>query len=149
MLGMVCPLAGCGGGGSSDSSPTPTPINKTVTFHVTWAPRTRGFNAGSVNSAQSAMLTFYENGIRTNPPRLLCAPTVTRETILTPPHLRPSATRSMRANPVSSMRSFMPTRIKSVPWLLMSLQPLQSIEVPVCFRKHSRFLVRLPRSHFL
>lgn len=79
MLGMVFSLAGCGGGGGSDpspspspspsTSPTPTPIKKTVTFDVTWGSRTRGgFNVGSVNSARSATFTFYENGIRTNPP---------------------------------------------------------------------------------
>ena len=80
MLGMVFSLAGCGGGGSDSNpspspspsptaSPSPAPIKKTVTFDVTWGPRTRGaFNVGSVNSARSATFTFYENGVRTPTP---------------------------------------------------------------------------------
>ena len=82
MLGTVLSISGCGGGSDDGGGPTPglspspspsaspTPIQKSVSFDVTWGPRTRGgFNGGSINSAQSAQFSFYEGTDRTNGPK--------------------------------------------------------------------------------
>ncbi len=72
LLGAVLGTGGCGGGhddGSGNASPSPsptatpasTPIPQPVSFDLTWGPRTRAvLNAGSINSARSAMFTLYQ-----------------------------------------------------------------------------------------
>ena len=84
MLGTVLSISGCGGGSDDGGSPTPilspspapstspipTPIQKSVSFDVTWGSRTRGgFNASSINSAQSAQFSLYEGADRSSGPQ--------------------------------------------------------------------------------